>query len=310
MRELQDLYDVDRKLTGEQFYRGEPVPEGRYRLGVQVWVRNDEGRFLLSQRHPCKKKPLKWEATGGAVDAGEDTLTAAVREVGEELGLHLLKEDMVLLRTKLCDGIEFLDTYLVEWNGIIDELKFQENEVVDAKWVTYEEMEQMDAQGELVCDYKELFAQVKNTPAAVCPMSIEDYDEICGLWRSVPGMGMNNLDDSREGIGRFLSRNPATNFVVKNKEGIVGTVLCGHDGRRGGLYHLAVREDQQGKGFGRALVNAASEALKKEGIVKISAHVFGSNTDGNRFWDKMGFADRSDIRYRSKMLFEMEEMHT
>lgn len=114
MRELQDLYDIDRKPTGEQFYRGEPVPAGRYRLGVQVWVRNSEGKFLLSQRHPCKKKPLLWEATGGAVDAGEDTLSAAVREVGEELGLKLGKEQLVLLRTKLCDGIEFLDTYFAE----------------------------------------------------------------------------------------------------------------------------------------------------------------------------------------------------
>ena len=114
MRELQDLYDFHRNFTGEQFYRDEPVPQGRYRLGVQVWVRNDDGKFLLSQRHPCKKKPLLWEATGGAVDAGEDTLTAAVREVGEELGLKLETNQLKLLCTKLCDGIEFLDTYLAE----------------------------------------------------------------------------------------------------------------------------------------------------------------------------------------------------
>lgn len=310
MRELQDLYDIRRNLTGEQFYRGEPVPEGRYRLGVQVWIRNDKGEFLLSQRHPCKKKPLKWEATGGAVDAGEDTLAAAVREVGEELGLSLQKENLALIRTRLCDGIEFLDTYLTEWNGAIDELSFQENEVVAAKWVAYEEMEAMDARGELVCDYRELFEHVKREPAAICPMQIEDYDEIRELWSSVPGMGLNNLDDSQEGIGRFLSRNPATNFVVKTQEGIVGTVLCGHDGRRGGLYHLAVRPDMQGRGFGRALVNAAADALRKEGISKVSAHVFANNEEGNRFWDRIGFADRTDVRYRSLALFEMEEIHT
>ena len=310
MREIQDLYDIHRNPTGEQFYRGEPVPEGCYRLGVQVWVRNAEGKFLLSRRHPSKKKPLKWEATGGAVDAGEDTLTAAVREVGEELGLRLRKEQLVLLRTKLCDGIEFLDTYLAEWNGSIDELTFQENEVVDAKWATCEEMEEMDARGELVCDYKELFEYVKHVPAAVCPMTIGDYGNIHDLWCSIPGMGMNNLDDSRDGIDRFLRRNPTTNFVVKTKDGIVGTVLCGHDGRRGGLYHLAVKPDQQGRGFGRALVNAAADALKKEGVSKVSAHVFVSNTEGNRFWDRVGFADRSDVRYRSMTLFEMEEIHT
>jgi len=310
MRELQDLYDIRRQPTGEQFYRGEPVPAGRYRLGVQVWVRNDEGKFLLSQRHSCKKKPLLWEATGGAVDAGEDTLTAAVRETGEELGLKLEKEQLVLLKTQLCDGIEFLDTYLAIWNGEIGELKFQENEVVAAKWVAYEEMEAMDARGELCVEYKSLFEYVKNVPAAVCPMRIEDYDEICGLWRSVPGMGLNNLDDSREGIERFLRRNPSMNFMVKTGAGIVGTVLCGHDGRRGGLYHLAVRPDQRGKGFARAMVNAAVDALRREGISKVSAHVFANNEEGNRFWDRLGFADRIDIRYRSLALFELVETHT
>ena len=310
MPELQDLYDIDRKFTGEHFFRGEPVPEGRYRLGVQVWVRNHEGKFLLSRRHPCKKKPLLWEATGVAVDAGEDTLTAAVHEVGEEIGLPLRKEQLTLLRTTLCDGIEFLDTYLAVWDGAVGELKFQENEVVDAKWVTYDEMEEMDARGELCVEYRTLFQYVRNAPAAVCPMTIEDYDEIAALWKSIPGMGLNNLDDSREGIGRFLKRNPDMSFVVRTGSGIAGTVLCGHDGRRGGLYHLAVREDQQGKGFARAMLNAAADALKKEGISKVSAHVFADNEEGNRFWDRMGFADRTDIRYRSFTLFELEEIHT
>lgn len=310
MPEIQDLYDVERKLTGEKYVRGDQVPAGRYRLGVQVWVRNAEGKFLLSQRHPCKKKPLLWEATGGAVDAGEDTLTAAVREVGEELGLKLEKEQLVLLRTKLCDGIEFLDTYFAQWDGSVDELTFQENEVVDARWVTYEEMEKMDVRGELCAEYRDLFEHVKRVPAAMCPMKIEDYDDIVGLWNSVPGMGLNNLDDSREGVSRFLRRNPDCCFVVKTADGIVGTVLCGHDGRRGGIYHLAVRPDQRGKDFGRALVKAAAEALKKEGISKVSAHVFVNNTEGNRFWDRMGFADRGDIRYRSLALFEMDEKHT
>lgn len=310
MRELQDLYDIHRNPTGEHFYRGEPIPEGRYRLGVQVWVRNDEGKFLLSQRHPCKKKPLKWEATGGAVDAGEDTRIAAVREMGEELGLKIERDQLVLLRTMLCDGIEFLDTYLVNWNGSIEELTYQENEVVDAKWVTYEEMEAMDERGELCVEYRSLFEYVRKIPAAVCPMVFEDYQGMYDLWRSIPGMGLNDLDDSREGIERFLLRNPGTSFVVKSGEGLVGSILCGHDGRRGGLYHLAVWSDQQGRGFGRALVNAAVDALKKEGISKVSAHVFANNEEGNRFWDKLGFADRSDVRYRSFKLFEMKEIHT
>lgn len=310
MRELQDLYDIHRQPTGEQFYRGEPIPEGRYRLGVQVWVRNNEGKFLLSQRHPCKKKPLFWEATGGAVDAGEDTLTAAVREVGEELGLKLKKEELALLRTRLCDGIEFLDTYLANWNGEISELKFQENEVVDARWVTYEEMADMEAQGVLACDYQELFQYARKVPAAICPMVIEDYDAIYDLWRSIPGMGLNNLDDSREGVERFLRRNPTTCFVAKTAKGVVGTILSGHDGRRGMLYHAAVVPEMQGKGLGYGLVQAAMDGLRAEGISKVGLHVFANNTEGGRFWDRLEFADRTDIRYRSFKLFEMEETHT
>lgn len=310
MRELQDLYSIHRNPTGEQFYRGDPIPEGCYRLGVQVWVRNDEGKFLLSQRHPCKKKPLLWEATGGAVDAGEDTLAAAMREVGEELGLSIRKEQLVLLRTMLCDGIEFLDTYLVNWNGSIDELTFQENEVVGAKWVTYEEMEEMDARGELCVEYKSLFEYVRKIPAAVCPMVIEDYQEIYNLWCGIPGMGLSNLDDSREGIERFLARNPKTCFVVKMTDGIAGTILCGHDGRRGLLYHAAVLPELQGKGLGYALVQAALDGLRSEGISKAGLHVFANNAEGNRFWDRLGFADRSDVHYRSLKLFEMEETHT
>jgi phosphoglycolate phosphatase-like HAD superfamily hydrolase len=63
--EIQDLYDIDRKPTGEQFYRGDPVPSGRYRLGVQVWVRNDDGKFLLSQRHPCQAAAHSYLPHGG-----------------------------------------------------------------------------------------------------------------------------------------------------------------------------------------------------------------------------------------------------
>ena len=310
MRELQDLYDIHQNFTGEQFYRGEPVPEGRYRLGVQVWVRNDEGKFLLSQRHPCKKKPLMWEATGGAVDAGETTLTAAVRETGEELGLKFQPEQLALLQTRLCDGIEFLDTYLANWNGEIGELQFQENEVVDARWVTYGEMEEMDAKGMLACDYRSLFEHVRNQPAAICPLTMKDYDDIYALWHSIPGMGMNSMDDSPEGIERFLQRNPETNFTLKTVDGIVGTVLAGHDGRRGMLYHLAVRPEMQGRGFGRALTQSALDALRREGISKVGLHVFANNQDGNGFWDSMGFADRSDVRYRSFTLVDLEEIHT
>ena len=311
MAELQDLYDLQRRPTGETSERGAPIPEGRYRLGVQVWIRNDSGQFLLSKRHPCKKKPLYWEPTGGAVGSGEDTRTAGVREVREELGLSLKPEALTLIRTTLRSDIpEFLDDYLAHWNGSIEELEFQENEVVDARWADYDELAELEDQGVFAEDYRALFEYVQKTPAAVCEMRPADYDEVIRLWRSMPGMGLNNLDDSREGIERFLRRNPGTSFVVRTAEGLMGSVLCGNDGRRGYLYHLAVSPELQGRGLGRSLVQSALDALSREGISKAGLMVFVSNEAAGRFWDHMGFSDRSDVRYRSIRLFEMEEIHT
>ena len=93
-------------------------------------------------------------------------------------------------------------------------------------------------------------------------MTLEDYEEVCRLWQNTPGMGLNNVDDSREGLERFLRRNPTSCFVAEEEEKITGTILCGHDGRRGYLYHAAVAEAYQGQGIGKALLEAALHALE------------------------------------------------
>lgn len=316
MAEIWDLYDENRMPTGETLVRGDDMPEGRYNLAVHVWIRDDQGRFLISRRHPDKPScPLYWEATGGAVVAGEDTLTGAQREVAEELGLELPKEKFILLRRERRDWEpDFLDTYFVNWNGEISELTFQETEVVDAKWVTWEELCAIDeVEGKLVDkrkDHIDFFAHVRNVSVAIAPMTMEDYNEVYSLWERTPGMGVNDYDDSPEGIARFLERNPGCCFVAKDGKGVIGASLAGHDGRRGNLYHTAVAEEAQGKGIGRALVNACINALKKQGVGKVSIHVFADNDHGNRFWEKYGFVARPDISYQSCKLVEMKETHT
>lgn len=140
-------------------------------------------------------------------------------------------------------------------------------------------------------------------------MTTEDHEEVYQLWRKTPGMGLNNLDDSKEGLERFLKRNPTSCFVAVEEEKIVGTILCGNDGRRGYIYHTAVEAGYQGRRIGSALLDAALEALKAEGICKVALAALKGNADGNGFWEKQGFFVREDLNYRNKMILEAEEIH-
>lgn len=130
-------------------------------------------------------------------------------------------------------------------------------------------------------------------------LTIEDYESVYELWTNTKDMGMRSLDDSYEGIERFLKRNPTTSFVAEKDNEVVGVILCGHDGRRGYIYHTAVNADYRRKGLGETLVNAALEALKKEGINKAALVVFSTNDVGNRFWESIGFEKREDLVYRN-----------
>lgn len=135
-------------------------------------------------------------------------------------------------------------------------------------------------------------------------MTIEDYDSVYDLWLNTPGVGLNNLDDSREGIEKFLKRNPETCFVAEKDNKIIGVILCGHDGRRAFIYHTAVSESERRRGVGTALVDAVIDALKKEGISKAALVVFSKNELGNSFWEKRGFTAREDLVYRNKIINE------
>lgn len=141
-------------------------------------------------------------------------------------------------------------------------------------------------------------------------MTIADYDAVYALWLSCRGMGLNNLDDSREGIERFLKRNPDTCFVAEDGRNIDGVIIAGNDGRRGYIYHTAVNPEFRRKGIARALVNAALEALHDLGINKTALVVFERNADGNAFWESIGFTERNDLVYRNKALTEIIRIDT
>ncbi len=129
------------------------------------------------------------------------------------------------------------------------------------------------------------------------PMVIEDYDAVYALWSKTAGMGLHTVEDSREGIAIYLKRNPGFSFVAECDGEIVGVILCGHDGRRAMIHHTAVDEKQRGKGIGKALVDAAINTLKREGIRKAILVAFTTNDIGNSFWEHIGFTKRDDLYY-------------
>lgn len=135
-------------------------------------------------------------------------------------------------------------------------------------------------------------------------MTIEDYEEAYSLWIAC-GNGLNDKDDSKEGIEKYLKRNPTTSFVAVCENRVVGVILCGHDGRRGIIQHACVSPDFRYLGIGSKLVDLAMEALKAEGINKVLLVAFKKNAGGNAFWEKEGFTLREDLNYRNKALTDL-----
>lgn len=128
-------------------------------------------------------------------------------------------------------------------------------------------------------------------------MRIEDYDGVYDLWMSIKGFAIRSIDDSREGVERFLLRNPGCSVVAVKDGRIVGSILCGHDGRRGCLYHVCVHESCRMQGIGKSMVIHCMNALEKEHISKVSLIAFTRNDIGNAFWKEIGWTKREDLNY-------------
>ena len=128
-------------------------------------------------------------------------------------------------------------------------------------------------------------------------MTIEDYHGVHDRWRTSKCFAILSIDDSREGVERFLKRNPSTSVVAEKNGEIVGSILCGHDGRRGCLYHVCVREDCRMRGIGKSMVVRCMEELEKEKISKVSLIAFTENDIGNAFWKEIGWTKREDLNY-------------
>ena len=128
-------------------------------------------------------------------------------------------------------------------------------------------------------------------------MTMDDYDEVKALWMKIKGFGIRSIDDSKEGVARFIKRNPTTSVVAVEDGKIVGSILCGHDGRRGTLYHVCVDEAYRMQGIGKSMVVACMEALVEEQINKVTIIAFTKNDVGNAFWKEIGWTKREDLNY-------------
>lgn len=138
----------------------------------------------------------------------------------------------------------------------------------------------------------------------VSVMTIEDYEEIYNLWKKIKGFAIRSIDDSKEGVDRFLKRNPDTSVVARADGQVVGAILCGHDGRRGCLYHVCVDPAHRKLGIGSTMVTFVMEALKAEGIHQVSLIAFSENDIGNAFWQRLGWTRREDLNYYDFVLNE------
>lgn len=139
-------------------------------------------------------------------------------------------------------------------------------------------------------------------------MKAEDYDEVYALWKETKGFGIRSVDDSREGVERFLRRNPFTSVVAVKNGKIIGDVLCGHDGRQGSFYHVCVSAEYRKQGIGTKMVRFAMEGLKQEGISKITLIAFKNNQEGNEFWKEIGWNFRSDVNYYDAVLNDFNQV--
>lgn len=133
-------------------------------------------------------------------------------------------------------------------------------------------------------------------------LTIKNYEEILSLWESIDGIGLDKDADTKERVRIYLQRNPGLSFAAFEKGKVIGAVLCGHDGRRGYLHHLAIAKAHRNKGIGKALVEKVTSKLRMLGIRKCNTFVFSDNFRGQEFWKKNGWVERTDLKVFSKSI--------
>ncbi len=125
-------------------------------------------------------------------------------------------------------------------------------------------------------------------------MTIDDYDEIFNMWQITSKRALSEAD-SRENIARYLKRNEGMSLVAVKDGRIIGTVLAGHDGRRGFIHHMAVLPEFRRRHIGNKLATEAIKRIFEDGIDKTHIFCYQDNFTGQDFWTSLGFKKRGDL---------------
>lgn len=174
--EVWDLFDENRKPLGKQVGRREPMKQGEYHIVVVACVVDRKGRLLLTLRaHEKEKYPDTWENTGGALQAGEESREAAARELCEETGIRVPKEEFILLDSQK-EEYAFIDFYIIRRDVPLEEIVLQKGETADARWVTPKEFREMGRKGEIAPPI---------------------YNRICRLWEKLEPFLYSEYGDER-----------------------------------------------------------------------------------------------------------------
>lgn len=145
--ELWDIYTKDREKTGKAIVRGNPLGEGEYHLVVHMWIMNSKGQFLIQKRAiGVKSSPNMWAITGGAAIAGDDSYSACIREVKEEIGIRADMEQAEVAFTYIRQ-VSICDVWLIRQDFSIEECTLQKEEVSEVKWATSQEIIEMVERG-------------------------------------------------------------------------------------------------------------------------------------------------------------------
>ncbi|MBT2639710.1 bifunctional NUDIX hydrolase family protein/GNAT family N-acetyltransferase [Bacillus sp. ISL-39] len=185
--ELWNVYDQYRHLTDRIHERGQEMKAGNYHLVVHVWIVNDDGQYLIQRRQPWKIGfPNMWDCSAaGSAIMGDDSEQAAIREVKEEIGIHLdIKKGERIFTVKFSHGFD--DIWLVRQNAAIEDLKLQEEEVAEARWASEDEIKEMVKNGEFIpFNYFDQLFEIVNSPISLEKASVEDAEELLALQREV-----------------------------------------------------------------------------------------------------------------------------